>query len=130
VPWIAATVPPSRTVAVLTVERAALTDAHLRAAGIQPDLPLVVRGLDEFGGYFTEQILGDELELDVDRCRHEHELAATALLEDHPDVGAIVLECTNMPPYADAIRRVTNLPVFDLTTLLAWGAAAVRQRQV
>jgi aspartate/glutamate racemase len=130
VPWVAATLPPSRTVAVLTVERAALTDAHLRAAGIPPDLPLVVRGLDEFGGYFTEQILGDELELDVDRCRHEHELAATSILEDHPEVGAVVLECTNMPPYADAIRRVTNLPVFDLTTLLGWGAAAVRQRQV
>jgi hypothetical protein len=35
-----------------------------------------------------------------------------------PDIGALVLECTNMPPYADAVRRATGLPVHDLTTLL------------
>jgi aspartate/glutamate racemase len=130
VPWVAATLPASRTIGVLTVERSSLTDDHLRAARIAPELPVVIRGLDEFGGYFTEQILGDHLELDLDRCRHEHELAATTLVEEHPDLAAIVLECTNMPPYADAIRRVTGLPVYDLTTLLAWGAAAVRQRQL
>jgi hypothetical protein len=130
VPWIAATLPPSRTVGVLTIDRSSLTDAHLRAAGIPPDLPLPVRGLDEFGGYFTEQILGDHLELDVDRCREEHELAARTLVEENPEIGAIVLECTNMPPYADAIRRVTGLPVYDLTTLVCWGAAAARRRHV
>ncbi len=38
---------------------------------------------------------------------------AVKLQEDNPDLGAIVLECTEMPPYADAIRRATGLPVFD-----------------
>lgn len=130
VPWVAATLPPAHTVGVLTVERSSLTDAHLRAAGIGPDIPLAVRGLDEFGGYFSEQILGDHLELDVDRCREEHEFAARGLVEENPEVGAIVLECTNMPPYAGAIRRVTGLPVYDLTTLVGWGATAVRQQQI
>jgi hypothetical protein len=130
VPWVATTLPASRTIGVLTVERASLTDDHLRAARIPPELPVAIRGLDEFGGYFTEQILGDHMELDVVRCRQEHELAASTLVDEHPDLGAIVLECTNMPPYADAIRRLTGLPVFDLTTLLAWGAAATRQRQL
>ena len=130
VPWVAAALPTGRRVGILTVERSSLTDDHLRAARVPPDLPIAVAGLDESGGYFTEQILGDRLELDLERCRREHELAATALLDNHPDLGAIVLECTNMPPYADAIRRVTRLPVYDLTTLLAWGATAVRQRQL
>lgn len=129
VPWVAPTLPPGRKVGLLTIERASLTDEHLRAAGIPPELPLAVRGLEEFGGHFTEHILGDHPDLDVDRCRTEHELAAAALLEDDPDIGAIVLECTNMPPYADAIRRATQLPVYDLTTLLAWSVTAVRQQQ-
>jgi aspartate/glutamate racemase len=129
VPWVAATLPPGRKVGLLTIERASLTDAHLRAAGIPPELPLVVRGLEEFGGYFTEQILGDHPDLDVDRCRREHELAARSMLQEDPSIGAIVLECTNMPPYADAIRRTTQLPVYDLTTLLAWGVTAARQSQ-
>ena len=129
VPWVAAMLPPGRKVGVLTVERKSLTDGHLRAARIAPDLPVVIRGLEEFGGYFTEQILGDHMDLDIDRCRREHVRAALTLLEENPDVGAIVLECTNMPPYADAIRRATQLPVYDLTTLIAWGASAVRQQQ-
>jgi Asp/Glu/hydantoin racemase len=36
----------------------------------------------------------------------------------HPDLGAIVLECTNMPPYAGDIRRATGLPVFDIVSLV------------
>ena len=130
VPWVAATLPPGRCVGVLTIERASLSDAHLRAAGIGADLPVHVRGLDEFGGTFTEQILGDHVELDVDRCRTEHECAARALVDEHPEIGAIVLECTNMPPYADVIRSATGLPVYDFTTLVGWAAAAARRRPV
>ena len=39
------------------------------------------------------------------------------LLNKYPDIGAFVLECTNMPPYAHAIRLATGLPVFDIVTL-------------
>jgi Asp/Glu/hydantoin racemase len=126
VPWLAPLLRAGRAIGVLTIERESLTDAHLRAAGIPADSPVVVRGMEEFGGYFTGQILGDRNELDVDRCRREHEAAAQAFAHEHPEVGAIVLECANMPPYADVVRRRSGLPVFDLTTLVRWGAGAVR----
>ena len=35
----------------------------------------------------------------------------------NPDLGALVLECTDMPPFAHAIQERVALPVFDLTTL-------------
>ena len=63
-------------------------------------------------------LLGDELELDVDLAREEHVRVARRLLSEHPDVGAIVLECTNMPPYAADIQRETGLPVFDMVSLV------------
>ena len=39
--------------------------------------------------------------------------AGRALVARHPEIGAIVLECTNMVPYAAALRAHVGLPVFD-----------------
>jgi hypothetical protein len=127
VPWVLSTLPPGRGVGILTVERSSLTPAHLRAAGIEPDAQVEVVGLDEAGGYFSGQMLNNRPELDVDRCGLEHERAAQLLMERMPDIGAVVLECTNMPPYASRVQRITGLPVHDLTTLITWNVAAVRR---
>ena len=46
----------------------------------------------------------------------------------HPDVGAIVLECTNMPPYAAALRRQVGLPVYDIYSMVNYFHAGLRPR--
>lgn len=125
VPWVASMLPPGRKVGIMTIEKRSLTEAHLRAAGISPEIPVVLQGLEEAGGYFTEQILGNHPELDVERVAREHEQAATQLVERHPEVGAIVLECTNMPPYAHRIRGATGRPVYDLTTMVRWACSGL-----
>jgi Asp/Glu/hydantoin racemase len=51
---------------------------------------------------------------------------ARRFVREHPDLGAIVLECTNMPPYADDIRRETGLPVFDIVSLVTMVHGALR----
>ncbi|MER8798911.1 hypothetical protein NKH75_33165, partial [Mesorhizobium sp. M0984] len=35
----------------------------------------------------------------------------------HPEIAAILFECTMFPPVAPAIRRLTKLPVHDITGL-------------
>src|SRR5215470_3354452 len=117
VPLVHRMLPPGGRVGVLTVNASALTSQHLAGAGIGPDVPLAVAGM-EGEKEFTRVMLGDELELDVDLAREEHVRVARRLVTDHPDVGAIVLECTNMPPYTADIQRVTARPVFDVTTLV------------
>jgi Asp/Glu/hydantoin racemase len=117
VPLVIRMLPPGRRVGVLTVNAATLTREHLEGAGIARDAPLVVAGM-EGEKEFTRVMLGDELELDVDLAREEHVRVARRLVNDHPDIGALVLECTNMPPYTADIQRATGLPVFDVLSLV------------
>ena len=58
-------------------------------------------------------------------AREEHVRVARRLVAAHSDLGAIVLECTNMPPYTADIQRETGLPVFDITTLVRMAHAAL-----
>jgi hypothetical protein len=117
VPLVHRMLAPGRRIGVMTVSAATLGPEHLAGAGIGADVPLAVAGL-EGEKEFTRVLLGDELELDVGLAREEHVRVARRLVGEHPDIGAIVLECTNMPPYADDIRRETGRPVFDITTLV------------
>lgn len=127
VPWVLSGLPRGQTVAVMTIERASLTQEHLRGAGVTEDMPVIIGGMDDAGGYFTGQILGDRGTLDFERARDEHIELAMAMVTDHPDIGAFVLECTNMPPYADAISRATGRPVYDVTTMVGWAVSAARR---
>ena len=128
VPLVHRLLPPGGRVGIMTVSAATLGPDHLEGAGIGPDIPIAVAGL-ETEKEFTRVLLGDELELDVDVAREEHVRVARRLVAEHPDVGAIVLECTNMPPYAADIQRETGLPVFDIVSLVTMvhGALAAGQ---
>jgi Asp/Glu/hydantoin racemase len=71
-------------------------------------------------------LLGDEAELDVDQAREEHVRVVRRFVSDYPDVGALVLECTNMPPYTGDIQRASGLPVFDIVSLVTLVHGALR----
>jgi len=124
VPMVARMLGPDRAVGILTVDSGALGPRHLAEMGITEEVPVVVAGLEK-GHAFTPVLLDNELELDVEAARREHVEVARDLIERHPEVGAIVLECTNMPPYAAAIRQAIGLPVFDITSLIRMVHAAL-----
>ena len=125
VPWVERVLPPGRRVGVVTVDAKSLTPRHLECAGARPDTP--VEGT-EGGDEFTRVLLGDELALDPDRAREEVVAAGRRLVERHPEIGAIVLECTNMPPYAAEMSRTTGLPVYDFHSFVCWFQAGLRPR--
>jgi Asp/Glu/hydantoin racemase len=108
-----------RAVGILTVSAATLGRAQLDGAGIGPDIPLAIYGLDG-EEEFSHVMIDDVPRLDVDKARGEHIRVARRMLAERPDVGAIVLECTNMPPYAQDIQAATGLPVFDIVSMVKW----------
>jgi len=108
------------TIGVLTARAQSLTQRHFAQCGAD-GLPIAVAGMDEsleFRKVFLEEGNPEEICLmDIDRVRGELISAAGRLVAEHPDVKAIVLECTNMPPFREAIANETGRPVFDIVTL-------------
>ena len=67
--------------------------------------------------------------MDVAACEQDILAAGDALLRDHPEVGAILLECTNMCPHAHALRAHSGLPVFDMVSFVTWFHAGLVPRR-
>ena len=115
-PELQAALPAGRRVGVVTADAVSLTAAHLAAAGAVEDTP--VEGLSP-DSPFHATLLDNRPELDAGLADAATVAAALRLANRVPELGAIVLECTNMPPYAEAVRVATGLPVYDITTLIA-----------
>ena len=122
IPLLAQTLPLGRKVGVVTYSADDLTPAMLSAAGADPRTP--VEGVDR-EGYFFRLIRDGGTTLDRARMAQDVILAARRLVAAHPDIGALVLECANMPPYRDAVATAMDLPVFDAVQLITWFYAGI-----
>ena len=104
-----------RKVGVITASAENLTPAHFAAVDAPPDTP--VAGLPADSS-FAATFLRNGLTLNRDAVEAEAIAAGRALLRDHPGIDAIVLECTNLPPYRKALADALGVPVFDVLDLL------------
>jgi len=124
VPWVQATLPPGKRVGVITISRASLTPAHLAAAGVPADVP--VEGTEGGCEFFRVVIRAEKPDLDVALAERDILEAGQRLQARHPELGAVVLECSNMPPYAAALQAALGLPVYDIYTLVSWFHGGLR----
>jgi hypothetical protein len=125
IPFIESVLPPGRRVGVLTVSAANLTEQHLRAAGADPATPVV--GTDD-GTEFSRVMINDEERLDVAAAERDILAAGDVLVTNHSGIGAVLLECTNMVPYARALSQRLRLPVFSIYTFVTWFHSALAPR--
>jgi hypothetical protein len=127
VPLAARLLRPDQKVAVLT-EQPHLTERHFQGVGWSAhDVPVVLESLPP-DAVFPTVFIGNSLECDTDVLEQEMVELARRTVRDHPEVGALVLECTNFVPYSQAMRRATGLPVYDLYTLVMWATQGLEGR--
>jgi hypothetical protein len=126
VPWVQAMLPPGQRAGIVTVSGSTLTSAHLEAAGVPLDTPFT--GTENGCEFFRVLIKAEKDDLDVALAERDILDAGLQLVRAHPDVGAIVLECTNMPPYAAALQAAVNRPVYDIYSMISWFHAGLRPR--
>lgn len=103
-------------IGVITASKASLTEAHLKGVNAHCH-HVIIEGMDEMPA-FSGAIINEKIELDEVAVAEEMQQVTAEFVTKHPALKAIILECTNMPPYKDAIRKATNLPIFDMTTLV------------
>ena len=116
------TLPAGLAVGIVTYSAADLDPATLAAAGIAADVPLEGVAPES---YFGRTIRDGAATLDRTRMEQDVVAAARRLVARHPGMGALVLECANMPPYRDAVAAALGLPVYDAAQLLGWFRAGL-----
>ena len=116
VPLIARMLKPGRLVGVVTADADYLASAHLVAAGVDP-AAIAVAGMDGCPE-FEATAWGTQETLDFAQMESETVEVARRLVARQPSIGAILLECSLLPPYGAAVQAATRLPVFDFTHLV------------
>jgi hypothetical protein len=125
IPTLQRILPKNRTVGILTASKAALTSQHLEGVGVSGDIP--IEGMPQDGAFLRNMAEGN---MNISRRDQEEEVLAAArrLHAAAPDLGAIVLECTNLAPHSALIRQELGVPVYDVMSMLNWFHAGLRPR--
>lgn len=114
-------------VGILTADASALTPRHFEGVGVSPDIPLEIIGLEDCPE-FSSSILQEKGTLDSSLIEAEVVEKALQMRRRNPGIGAILLECSDLPPYASAIQRATGLPVFDYIGMIEYVGRSFRAR--
>ncbi len=117
VPFVQTMVGPKRAVGVLTASKSSLSAEHLAYCGITPEMNVHVMGLEDAVEWSKIFDHPDDA-FDMEAVTNEIINTAKAGVAAHPEIAALVLECTDLPPYAARLREELKMPVFDFNTMM------------
>ncbi|MET4236196.1 Asp/Glu/hydantoin racemase [Bradyrhizobium sp. LA6.10] len=117
-PFLERMLPRKKALGIITANASSLTSDLLEAAGLSGiSERVIVAGL-EGAPAFAAAFLKASGDLDVGSVEGETVDAAITLLKRRPDIGVLLFECSELPPYAAAVQRTTGIPVFDFTSMV------------
>ena len=134
VPFAQQFIGPEKVVGILVAERCYLSDAHLEAVGIKIDSNYVIAGAEddydcpEFEHLWSQSNRTDPPGAIYEKAEKEFLAAASDFYRKNPNMGAMVLECTGFPPFARALQREIDIPIFCWGTLLDFVYSVVVHR--
>jgi hypothetical protein len=117
-PFVSNMLHSEKRIGIFTERAKYLTERHFLGVGWSPkDIPAVVKGMKE-NAAFPSVFIGNRPRLDPVLLTREIEEMTDEFIQENQDVGAILLECTNMCPFMKVIHDVSGLPVFGINTLM------------
>ena len=127
-PLIERTLKPDATVGIITADSTNLTTDFLQRAGITPRNPVCIRGMQN-EAEFSSSIFEAKGTMDTDLMTRETVSVAESMCRADPKLGAILLECSLLPPYAGAVQQAVGLPVFDFISLIDFMRSGLQPRR-
>ena len=125
VPMIRTMLNRNRSIGILTECADMMTEIHFNQAGwSSKDIPVHVSGLSPDSA-FSQLIIGDNLEGNWEQMSECIQEMTQRHMEQHPDTGALLLECTNYAPFTKMIQDIAQVPVFSINQLVEYIDACV-----
>ena len=126
--FIKATLPASAKIGIITANSGSLSPEVFKKIGIDFDNSLIIQGLED-SNYFREAVIDETGTLDSDKIREEVVMAVKELIVTTPEVKSILLECSMLPPYGEAVQQATDLPVYDYLTMINYMYSSVVKKR-
>ena len=128
IPFISAIIGPHRKVGIITADSESLDQTLLSAVGVETTENLAIGGMEDQEA-FSKAVMEETGVLDAGAVEKEAVSVARGMVEDEPEVGALLLECSCLPPYGRAIQEAVGLPVFDYLTMISYVHSALVKRR-
>jgi hypothetical protein len=134
VPFAQQLIGPEKVVGIMMAHEERLLQRHLDAVGIQPGTNYVIGGAmdggrcSEFENLWYAPVRPDPPQANYEKTEKEFVGVAIDFYQTHPDMGAMMLECTGMQPFARALQREIDIPIFSWGTLLDYAYSVVVHR--
>jgi len=126
IPLISRALKPDQKIGVITANSIALTPKLLNACGVDDLSSLAIAGAQDLPE-FKKLLLSTG---HYNGFKIEQELVGIAkrLVSENKNIGALLLECAQLPTWAWSIQNAVRLPVFDFSTMVNWVYDAVVRR--
>lgn len=134
VPFAQSLISPEKQVGILLAAAPFITERHFQAVGIDPQSNIKIFGAmddgacPEFHHLWTRQMRTDPPSAWYEKARDEFVAQGVRFYQENPDLSAMVLECTGFPPFARALQRQIDIPVFSYSTLMDYAYSVVVHR--
>ncbi|MDO6587407.1 aspartate/glutamate racemase family protein [Salipiger sp. 1_MG-2023] len=125
VPMVERMLPTGKTVGIMTYNGDVLNGPYLDAVEVDRATP--VAGIPQDSN-FVRWIKEGDTSVSYETLKSEVVGTAKNFVAANPDIGALVLECTNLAPFSHWIAEATGLPVYDTVTMVNAFQASLRPR--
>jgi len=128
IPFISTMIGEAAKVGIITADSKSLNADLLSAVGVSDPANLVIGGLEDSPEFYRFAI-EETGTLDTGAVRKEVVAVARTMVAENPQIRAVLLECSLLPPYGAAIQAAVNLPVFDYITMINFVFTAVVKQE-